>query len=476
MEKYLAFINGRHVEHASGEYIDVENPATGEIFAKAAKCGETEVDMAVSAAKKAQKSWAALSVVERAGHLKNLAALLRKKSGDLGRIVTMEQGKQISIGSGEAAWGADLMEYHAEWARRIEGEIIQSDSPFENIFLYKEPVGVCACILPWNFPVYVLIRKLSPALITGNAVVLKPSSETPISALVFAEICKEAGIPDGVVNAVSGDGSVVGKRLASHPDVGLVTLTGSTEAGRQVMTLSARNLARVSLELGGKAPAVVMNDADLDLAVSSIHGGRLSNAGQVCNCVERVYVQEGVYDEFIRRMTEAFGTVKIGNGMDDPDMGPLISGKALEAVGAMVKRAVDDGALIVTGGKPAYVMEKGYFYEPTILVNCRQDMEIVQEEIFGPVLPVLKFKTVDEAIALANDSKYGLTATLYTENYRTAMRFANEIESGELYINRRQGEAYQGYHAGWKLSGIGGDDGKHCLDAFMKTRVVYMKY
>ncbi len=368
------------------------------------------------------------------------------------------------------------MEYHGEWARRVEGEIIQSDSIDENIMLYKEPIGVVSCILPWNFPLYVLIRKMSPALITGNTVVLKPSSETPCSALAFAKLLDLIDLPPGVVNIVTGRGAVVGTALAAHADVGFVTVTGSTEAGKQIMRACADNITKVSLELGGKAPAIVMDDADLDLAVECIRGGRISNAGQVCNCVERVYVQEGIADSFIDRITQAMRSVTMGNGMDDPEMGPLVSRGALEGVHAMVQRAVGDGATLICGGKRSDLFEKGYFYEPTALTHCRQDMEIMQEEIFGPVMPIMTFRSIDEALAFANDCKYGLTSTLYTTNYRTAMRFANEIEFGELYINRQQGEAYQGFHAGWKLSGIGGDDGKHGLEAYLRTRVVYMKY
>jgi lactaldehyde dehydrogenase/glycolaldehyde dehydrogenase len=242
------------------------------------------------------------------------------------------------------------------------------------------------------------------------------------------------------------------------------------------MQTCAGNITKVSLELGGKAPAIVMDDADLDLAVASIKGGRISNAGQVCNCVERVYVQDGIADVFIDRITRAMRTVTLGSGMDDPEMGPLTSRKALESVHGMVQRAVADGAVLVCGGKPSSRFKKGYFYEPTVLTNCRQNMEIMREEIFGPVMPIMTFESVGEALAHANDCKYGLTSTLYTTNYRTAMRFSNEIEFGELYINRQQGEAYQGFHAGWKLSGIGGDDGKHGLEAYLRTRVVYMKY
>ena len=473
---YSAYINGERVVSSSGKTMDVINPATEEIFARVPQCTAEDARRAIAAAKAAQKQWAKLPAIERSVYLKKLAAKLRELGETLGRIITSEQGKPLSVATGEAVWGADLMEYHAEWARRIEGEIIQSDSIDENIMLYKVPIGVVSCILPWNFPLYVLIRKLSPALVTGNTVVVKPSSETPCSALEFAKLLDTIELPPGVVNIVPGSGSEVGIELAAHPDVGVVTLTGSTTAGQHVMRACSDNITKVSLELGGKAPAIVMDDADLNLAVECIKGGRISNAGQVCNCVERVYVQDGIADVFIDRITQAMARVTIGNGIEDSEMGPLISKEALESVHTKVQQALADGAVLACGGERSKRFKKGYFYEPTVLTNCRQDMKIMQEEIFGPVMPIMTFKSIDEAIKLANDCKYGLTSTLYTTSYRAAMQFANEIESGELYINRQQGEAYQGFHAGWKLSGIGGDDGKHGLESFLRTRVVYMKY
>jgi lactaldehyde dehydrogenase/glycolaldehyde dehydrogenase len=476
MERYLGFINGEFVDASSGRYIDVVDPATEEAFSQVPEYTKDDTRRAIHAARDAQKAWRRVPACERAQYMKRLAARITDRAGEIGRIISREQGKQVARGTGECLGGAELMEYHAEWARRIEGELIQSDSPDENIILYREPVGVVGCILPWNFPIYVLIRKLAPALITGNTVVMKPSSETPCSALALAELIKEIGLPQGVVNIITGRGSVVGHEMAASPDVGFVTVTGSTEAGQQIMKACADNITKVSLELGGKAPAIVMKDADMDLAVTCIKNGRISNAGQVCNCVERVYVQREIADEFILRIVDSMKSVRLGVGLDNPDMGPLVSRDALERIHGMVERATAAGAKLLTGGRRATGFAKGYFYEPTVLTCCSQDSEIMQQEIFGPVMPIMTFNTVDEALALANDCRYGLTSTLYTTDYRTALRFSNEIESGELYINQKQGEAYQGYHAGWKLSGIGGDDGRHGMEAYLKTRIVYMKY
>lgn len=476
MKTYECYINGAFIDSDCLPTLDVIDPATEDVFACVPQCGEKEALLAVSAAREAQKEWARMPACERADYLLKLAARLKAKAGEMGEIISAEQGKPLWHATGETIGAAEIIEYHAGWARRIEGEIMPSDDRDENIFIYKEPLGVVACILPWNFPMYVLARKLAPALITGNTVILKPSSETPCSALAFARLVDEIGLPAGVVNVISGRGSVLGRALTENSLVDMVTLTGSTEAGKQVMAACARSLTKVSLELGGKAPAVVMADADLDLAVTCIKGGRIGNAGQVCNCVERVYVHRSIAEAFVDKMRRAMCEVKLGPGLEGPDMGPLVSKTALENVHRMVLKAVEEGAIVACGGKPSPKFSKGFFYEPTVLTECRQEMEIMREEIFGPVMPIMTFETIDEALALANDCKYGLTATLYTRDYGTAMRFANHMEAGELYVNRKQGEAYQGYHAGWKQSGLGGDDGRHGVAQFLKTRTVYMRY
>jgi lactaldehyde dehydrogenase/glycolaldehyde dehydrogenase len=476
MKTYESYVNGSFINFGSLPAMDVIDPATEAVYARVSLCGEQEASLAVSAARDSQKAWARLPACERAEYLLKLAALLKTKAGEMGKIISAEQGKPLWHSTGEAGAAAEIIDYHAGWARRIEGEIIPSDDRDENIFIYKEPLGVVACILPWNFPVFVLARKLAPALITGNTVVLKPSSDTPCSALAFARLVDEIGLPAGVVNVVSGKGSVLGRALTQNPQVDMVTLTGSTGAGKRVMAACADSLTKVSLELGGKAPAVVMGDADLDLAVNCIKGGRLGNAGQVCNCVERVYVHQSIAEAFVSRMCQAMSDVQLGPGLEGPEMGPLVNKAAMENVHAMVLNAIEQGATLECGGKPSSKFSKGFFYEPTVLTGCRQEMEIMREEIFGPVMPVMTFETEEEALALANDCKYGLTATLYTRDYGTALRFSNHIEAGELYINRKQGEAFQGYHAGWKQSGLGGDDGRHGVESFLKTRTVYMQY
>lgn len=470
------YVNGEYILPTAGRTSDILNPATGEVIGRAAECDKGDVDAAIEAAYKAQKEWRQLPAVSRGEYLKKIAALLKENKDYIGRILSSEQGKTLNQATSEVFYAGDLLEYHAEWARRIEGEIVQADSANENIFIYKEPLGVVGCILPWNFPIYVLARKMGPALITGNTVVLKPSEETPLSTLALGELFSRAGLPAGVANIVSGDGAVAGHSISAHPRVSFVTLTGSVATGQKIMQACSQNITRVSLELGGKAPAVVMADANLELAADAIVASRLSNAGQVCNCVERVYVQATIADAFQKILTEKMADKKPDDGIKNPDadMGPLINSAAAKKVHAMVEQAISGGATLLTGGEaPA---ENSAFYKPTVLSGCNNSMSIVQQEVFGPVIPLVTFDTREQALELANDSDYGLTSVLFTEDYRTVMYFSNHIEAGELYVNRAPGEAYQGFHAGHKKSGIGGDDGKHGVEAYLKTRAVYLNY
>ena len=475
--QYQMFIDGEFVDSGSKKTMPVINPATEEVYAEVPEGTVEDVQRAIDAAERAQKQWAKLPAIERAGYLRAIAAEIRKDSDILARSVTEEMGKILPLAKGCVEGTAGHFEYIAEWARRLEGEIIPSDSPNENMLLYKAPIGVVAGILPWNFSFWLIGRKAGPALLTGNTIVLKPSSESPIDALLFAKICERVNLPKGVLNVVTGRGSVVGHTLSASPKVGIISLTGSCEAGTEVMRAAADNITKVSLELGGKAPAIVMDDADLDLAAKCIVISRINNSGQVCNCAERAYVHEKVADAFIEKVVAEMSKVRYGrNPLEDLDldMGPLVSRTALENVDAMVKRAVAAGAKVALGGKVKEV--QGYHYEPTVLVNCNNSMEIMHKEIFGPVLPIATFKDLDEAIELANDCEYGLTSSIYTQNLDVAMRACNEIKFGETYVNRENGEAFQGFHAGWRKSGIGGADGKHGIEEYLMTHLVYIRY
>lgn len=472
--QYPMLINGEFVTRS--KMIPVLNPATEELISEVPEADEGLVNDAVAAATKAQSNWAKLPAIKRAGYLHEIANAVRSKKDHLARVISEEQGKILPLALIEVDFSANYLDYMAGMARGYEGEIIQSDRPGENIFLYKAPIGVIAGILPWNFPFFLIMRKMAPALVTGNTIVIKPSEETPNNACEFAKIVAESSLPKGVFNLVTGTGPAVGLPLAAHPLIGMVSLTGSVEAGSAVMRAAAKNITKVSLELGGKAPAIVMDDANLDLTVKAIRDSRIINTGQVCNCAERVYVHEQIADNFIKRVTDAMRLTKSGDPFeDDAEMGPLVNKAQLHRVESAVEQAVKDGAEVVLGGERED-RGKGFFYKPTVLKNCRQGSAIMQKEIFGPVLPIKTFSNLDEAIELANDCEFGLTSSIFTQSLDTAMRASNELKFGETYINREHFEAMQGFHAGWRKSGIGGADGKHGLEEFLQTHVVYMNY
>lgn len=473
--QHQCYINGQFVENRGGRWIDVINPATEALLCQIPQCDKEDAARAISAAKAAQPDWEALPAVERGRFLRQIAAGVRRRVAELAAIIVAEGGKTQQLARTEVLFTADYLDYMAEWARRYEGEIVQSDRADETILVFKKAIGVTTGILPWNFPFFLIARKAAPALLTGNTLVIKPSELTPENAIVFAEIVDEAGLPPGVFNLVTGFGPEVGQALAASPDVGMVSLTGSVNAGIATLEAAAKNVTKVALELGGKAPAIVMNDADLDLAVKAIVASRMINTGQVCNCTERLYVQEGVYEEVVERLKRAFEAVSSGDpALDDSlDMGPLISADALARLEHKVAHAVQQGATVVTGGRRKG--NKGFFFEPTLLTDVRQEMAIVQEETFGPVLPVLRFKTLDEAIALANDSEYGLTSSIFSESLNTTLQALKKLKFGETYVNRENFEAMQGFHAGWRKSGIGGADGRHGLEEYLQTHVAYLQ-
>ncbi|MGZ0714819.1 aldehyde dehydrogenase [Pseudomonas palleroniana] len=468
------FYNGQFVEPASDALIAVYNPADETLAGHVSAANADEAIAAVDAAAVAQKTWGKLTSIERAEHLRALADALDSHAVAIGTALARESGKSVSDASNEARYAAQITRYHAEWARRIEGEIIPSDTPDENLFLQREPIGVVACLIPFNYPVYTLLRKIAPALIAGNTVVVRPSNNTPLSAFEIAKAVVNAGIPAGVINILTMDHATAAS-VCTHKAVGLITLTGSVNAGRIVLDYCKANIAKPSLELGGKTPAIIEADADLEKAASAIVASKTTHCGQLCTAVERVYVHEAVHDAFLALLKTKISTVKFGDRANDEGlMGPLANASSRKNIHAMVERAVAAGAVLETGG--VLPDGPGHFYPPTLLSHCRQDMEIIQEEIFGPVLPVLKYRDIDEALAMANDHQFGLSSVLYTENYRTAMKVANAIEAGELYVNRTPADPYQGFHAGWKRSGLGGDDGKHGMLEFTQTRLVVMKY
>jgi len=478
VRKYSNFINGAFVSVRGGTVIKVLNPATEEVVSEVPDSSVTEANEAVDAAYAARKEWARTPAIERADYIRRLCGEIRAKKEMLARVITEEQGKTLSLAQSEVDFCLGLMEYAAEWARRLEGEVIPSDFKDQNIFLYRQPYGVALCIIPWNFPLAIIGRKVGPALIAGNTVVVKPSSDTPNVAFEFAKLVEKVGFPVGVVNVISGKGGTIGNALVTNGKVGIISHTGSVEAGQEVMRAAAENITKVSLELGGKAPAIVMDDADIGLASSCSYDHRFFNvAGQACVAAERIYVQTGVVDKYIESLVALVKRLKVGDPMaPETGMGPLINKSALEKVEGMVDRAVAAGATVLCGGRRPPNLTKGYYYEGTVLTDVRQDMEIMQKEVFGPVIPVMTFKTIDEAIALANDCEYGLSSAVYTRDLHTAMKAANELEFGETYVNRPPFDQIQGFHAGWKKSGLGGDDGKHGIYEFLQTHLVTINY
>lgn len=473
-KSYRNFIDNQFVDSEGGATIEVRNPATLELLGVVPASTAADVDRAVEAARRAQPAWEKLPAIERAGHLRRIANKLRDNKERLAQTITLEQGKILDLARVEVDFTANYMDYMSEWARRIEGEIIPSDRPGETIFLHRKPIGVTAGILPWNFPFFLIARKMAPALITGNTIVVKSSEETPLNAVEFAEIVAECGLPAGVFNLVSGAGNT-GAALSAHKDVGLVSFTGSVQTGIRIMETAARNLTRVNLELGGKAPAIVLADADLDLTAKALHASRVLNTGQVCNAAERVYVQRGVANALAEKLAALMAETRYGNPMAEQGlhMGPLVNKLGLDKVAALVDSARQQGAEILTGGKVAG--REGFHYEPTVLMGCRSDMDVMTKEIFGPVLPVQIVEDLDEAIALANDSEYGLTSSIFTRDLNAAMKATRELRFGETYINREHFEAMQGFHAGRRKSGIGGADGKHGLYEYTETHVVYLQ-
>ncbi|MCA8880737.1 MAG: aldehyde dehydrogenase [Rhodobacteraceae bacterium] len=475
MVMHQNFINGRF-EAVGGEGIPVLNPARDTVISEIPDSSADAVDQAVAAARKAQTSWEKLPAIERAGFLRQISAKIRENADEIARVISEEQGKILPLATVEAHFTANYIDYMAEWARRIEGEIIQSDRAGETVLLFRQPLGVVGGILPWNFPFFLIARKMAPALITGNSIVIKPSEETPNNAALFARLVTETDLPDGIFNIVYGRGGTTGRAISLHPDVKMVSFTGSVDTGSKIMADCAKNITKVNLELGGKAPAIVVKDADLDLAARCIKQSRVLNTGQVCNAAERVYVDETIAEEFVEKLSAEMKATRYGDplGNDELDMGPIINKAGLAKIDELVTSAMSGGAQCVLGGKVAD-LGMGNHYEPTVLTNCRQDMDIIQKEIFGPVLPVITFSDIDQAIDYANDTVFGLTSSIYTTNLNTALRAANELHFGETYINRENFEAMQGYHAGHGRSGIGGADGKHGLLEYTQTHLAYIQ-
>ena len=471
--KTQAYVDGQWIDADSGETLPVVNPATGETIAEIAKCGTAETRRAIVAAESALVTWRQKTAKERAAVLRKWFTLMMEAQEDLAQILTAEQGKPLAEARGEIAYGANYIEWFAEEAKRIYGDTIPHPSNDKRIVIIKQPVGVVACITPWNFPNAMLTRKIAPALAAGCTVVCKPASETPLSALAFVELAARAGVPAGVINIVAGITREIGTELTSNPIVRKLTFTGSTQVGKMLMEQCAATVKRTSMELGGNAPFIVFDDADLDEAIKGAMICKYRNAGQTCVCANRFLIQDGIYDEFAARLKEATAGLKLGEGIDESvTVGPLINERAANDVIGFVEDAVAKGAKIAIGGNRSDL--GACFVEPTVLTNVSEDMRVFREEIFGPVAPLFRFKTEAEAIAMANDTDVGLACYFYTRDIGRIWRVAEGLEYGIVGINEGLISNEMAPFGGVKESGQGREGSKYGLDDYLEIKYMCM--
>lgn len=469
--KAQAFINGEWVNGDKGETFAVTNPATGEKLADVASVGAVETKRAIEAADKALAGWQALAPKQRSEVLEEWHRLILANTEDLAIIMTAEQGKTLAESRGEIAYGASYIKWFAEEGKRVYGDIIPSPSDRRGVVI-KQPIGVVAAITPWNFPNAMITRKAAPALAVGCAMVLKPAAETPLSALALAELAKRAGLPAGLLNVLPGmDAPAIGGEMTSNTTVKKLTFTGSTPVGKLLMKQCADTVKRTSMELGGNAPVIIFDDADLDLAIAGALAAKYRNSGQTCICANRLLVQEGIYDAFVEKFTAAVSQFRIGNGVDsETTHGPVITEKAANDIHAKVQQAVEEGAHVVIGGQPG--TQGACFYQPTILTNVNDQMRVFREEIFGPVAPVFKFSSEEDAIRMANDTEFGLAAYVYTENMGRIWRVSENIDYGMVGVNETAISSEMIPFGGVKESGQGREGSKYGLDDYLETKYI----
>lgn len=472
--KTQAFINGQWHDGESGDRFKVSNPATGEVIARVASVGVIETRRAIEVAQAALPLWQSQPAKQRSQILRRWYDLIMANQEDLARIMTLEQGKPLAESRAEIAYGASFIEWFAEEAKRVYGDIIPSGGNDKRLLTIKQPVGVVAAITPWNFPSAMLARKAGPALAAGCTFVIKPAKETPLSALALAELADRAGVPAGVLNIVVGSrSSAIGNELTQNPLVRKLTFTGSTPVGKQLLKQSADTVKKVSMELGGNAPIIVFEDADLDKAVAGAVVSKYRNAGQTCICANRILVQDSIMDAFVEKLTAAVQGLKIGNGLDEAvNLGPLINQGALDDVEAMVQEAIAQGATATTGAKRG--AEGLSFYEPTVLINVDDSMRVFREEIFGPVAPIFSFKDEAEAIAMANDTEFGLASYFYTRDIGRAWRVAERLDYGMVGINEVAITSETIPFGGVKESGMGREGSKYGMDDYLEIKYICM--
>ena len=467
------YIDGAWVNAKSGGTVSVDNPATGEVIGTVPKMGTVETREAIEAADRAFQTWRKKTGKEKAAVLRKWFDLMMANVDDLARLMTIEQGKPLAESKGEVAYAAAFLEWFGEEAKRIYGDTIPGHQGDKRIVVLKQPIGVAACITPWNFPLAMITRKAGPAIAAGCTVVLKPASQTPFSALALAELAERAGIPKGVFNVVTGSAAEIGKEMTTNPIVKKVSFTGSTEVGKVLMTQAAGTVKKLSLELGGNAPFLVFDDADLDAAVEGAIASKYRNTGQTCVCVNRIYVQDSVYDAFAAKLSVAVSKLNPANGLEDgATQGPLIDDKAVTKVEEHIEDALKHGARVVVGGKRH--AKGGRFFQPTVLADVTPKMMISREETFGPVAPLFRFKTEEEALTLANDTEFGLAAYFFGRDIARVWRVAEGLESGMVGINTGLISTEVAPFGGVKESGLGREGSRYGIDEYLEIKYLCM--
>jgi len=467
------YINGQWCSAESSARLAIKNPATGDVIAEVAKVGAEETRRAIEGAETAMTAWRAVPAKQRASILRNWFNLVMENQEDLARIMTVEQGKTLAESRGEVAYGASYIEWFAEQAKRIDGDVIPAPGPDKRIVCIKQPVGVCAAITPWNFPNAMITRKAAPALAAGCSIVIKPASETPLSALALAELAERAGIPAGVLNVVVGSSSEIGGELTSNPVVRKLSFTGSTPVGKLLEAQCAATMKKTSMELGGNAPFIVFDDADIDAAVQGALISKYRNSGQTCVCSNRLLVQASIAEEFTARLAKATAELTLGNGLEEGiNLGPLVNEQAVADVDSLVKQTVAAGATLVMGGTPSALGP--CFYAPTILTNVTPEMAVFRNEIFGPVAPIVTFNDEAEAIALANDTEFGLASYFYTRDIGRVWRVAEALEYGIVGINEGIISNEMAPFGGVKESGSGREGSKYGMDDYLEIKYMLM--
>ena len=467
--RQAAYIDGAWVDARAGSAIDVDNPATGEVIGVVPKLGAVETRSAIAAASRALPAWRKQTAKDRAAFMRRWFELMMANHEDLARLMTLEQGKPLSESRGEVAYAASFLEWFGEEAKRVYGDTIPSPQADKRIVVIKQPVGVVACITPWNFPLAMITRKAGPAIAAGCTVVLKPASQTPFSALALAELAERAGLPKGVLNIVTGPAQEVGGELTSNPDVRKLSFTGSTAIGKLLMQQCASTVKKISLELGGNAPFIVFDDADLDAAVEGAIASKYRNTGQTCVCANRIYVQDSVYDAFAQKLSAAVAKLKPAPGFDEgATQGPLIDDRAVEKVEEHIADALAKGAKVAAGGKRHSL--GGRFFEPTVLTGVSGSMLLAQEETFGPVAPLFKFRTEEEVIGLSNATPFGLAAYFYGRDIGRVWRVAEALETGMVGVNTGIISTEVAPFGGVKESGLGREGSKYGIDEFLEMK------